>query len=98
MIKKMSPTHLNDHVSVSKPKLTSKYKPHEKSLKDELAYQIVDRAETIETIGTVCIAYSNRFDGWLKYIVYGLGYGIKYAGKMIDKKIMRAEDICQKKP
>ena len=92
-IKRMPPTHINDYRDVPKPKLTSKYKPSKKTLKDEIAYQIVDRAETIETIGTVCMTYANKYEGWLKYVLYGLGYGIKYAGKLLDKKIMRAEDM-----
>ena len=40
-IKRMPPTHINDYLDVPKPKLTSKYKPHKKTLKDEIVYQVL---------------------------------------------------------
>ena len=54
---------------------------------------LADHADSVEKVGTAIKVYSAKYDGTLKWILLGIGYGLEWSGKQIDKKIMRVSDL-----
>ena len=64
-----------------------------RGLDDKVWAFIANNDDKIQAIGIAVIAYGNRYDDYKKYIVQAFGYGIKYAGKYLDSKIVTIKEL-----
>ena len=92
MFKPMIPERVDNKVPPAKPDKFKDLSP-QATLKDQIALVLADNADKVEMVGVAIKTYSAKYDGWIKTIMMALGYAVEYAGKELDKRVMRAKDL-----
>ena len=77
------------------PALPEKYKDLgvQPNLKSHIALWLADNADSVEKAGTAIKTYSVKYDGWIKTIMFALGWAVEIAGAQLDKRVRRAKDL-----
>lgn len=92
-VKPLIPVRVDNKLEPEKPKDIKLIIRSDPSLKDMIVVTVADNTKAIQTFGESVIVYSGKLEGYWKYICMAFGYGIKYAGKFLDSKITRVEDL-----